>query len=290
VKQFAFQIVELVVPLVQAKIRVFGQMRAAITAIEEKMEDELHLTTHQHHDEEAQHDLESHPSDRRIEMTLRKCELEYQREEYPGVYLDYKELALQFGYASLSAVAFPLAPLLSIVNNIIEVRADAFKLCNVHQRYRMRQCQDIGQWQTVFTTISVMSILTNALLMGFVGSQLQFYIQPSVHQDGTERMKNHKMWAMVIIIEHVVLVVRWFLDVLIPKTPQWVRFAKMKVLAKQKEAGMTDTIRKELSKQQAEFDERRKEREARSQAKFDERRKVRRKEDERMHRSTDENM
>ena len=158
-------------------------MRAAITAIEEKMEDELHLTTHQHHDEEAQHDLESHPSDRRIEMTLRKCELEYQREEYPGVYLDYKELALQFGYASLFAVAFPLAPLLSIVNNIIEVRADAFKLCNVHKRcasirchvelpathwrlqhdlaapscrYRMRQCQDIGQWQTVFTTISVM--------------------------------------------------------------------------------------------------------------------------------------
>ena len=78
--------------------------------------------------------------------------------------------------------------------------------------------------------------------------------------------------------------------VLIPKTPQWVRFAKMKVLTKQKKAGMTDTMRKELSRQQAEFDERRKEREARSLAKFDERRKVRHKEDERMHRSIDVNM
>ena len=115
-------------------------MRDGIKAIEKHLEESL-----LRHDEEAptaQDDLERHASlrDNRIEMTLRKCEKEYSMEEYPGVYLDYKELALQFGYASLFAVAFPLAPLLSIVNNIIEVRADAFKLCNVHKRCASIRC------------------------------------------------------------------------------------------------------------------------------------------------------
>jgi hypothetical protein len=37
-------------------------------------------------------------------------------------------------YATLFAVAFPLAPLLSWINNIIEIRSDAWKLTSVHKR------------------------------------------------------------------------------------------------------------------------------------------------------------
>ena len=69
--------------------------------------------------------------------------------------------------------------------------------------------------------------------------------------------------------------------VLIPKTPQWVRFAKMKVLAKQKEAGTTAKMREELEENERLF----KERQALRQTEFDERRKTR--EVVHMHRSQD---
>lgn len=54
---------------------------------------------------------------------------------------------LQFGYVLLFSPAFPLAALCAVVNNVIEIRVDAFKLCNTVQRPFGRQVKDIGAWQ-----------------------------------------------------------------------------------------------------------------------------------------------
>jgi hypothetical protein len=63
-------------------------------------------------------------------------------------------------------VAFPLAPLLSYVNNVIEIRSDSWKLCSVHKRAEVAEAQDIGAWEGVFETIAVGAIMTNAALTG----------------------------------------------------------------------------------------------------------------------------
>ena len=41
------------------------------------------------------------------------------------------EMVIQFGYCTLFVAAFPLAPLMAFVNNAIEIRVDAWKLCQV---------------------------------------------------------------------------------------------------------------------------------------------------------------
>jgi hypothetical protein len=41
------------------------------------------------------------------------------------------EMVIQFGYCTLFVAAFPLAPLMAVVNNAIESRVDAWKLCQV---------------------------------------------------------------------------------------------------------------------------------------------------------------
>jgi len=97
--------------------------------------------------------------------TMTRAEAEAKKEVYPGVFMDYSEMAIQFGYTTLFAAAFPMGALLALINNIIEIRSDAFSLCRSHRRYEYNPCQDIGTWATVLESVSVISIMTNSLLV-----------------------------------------------------------------------------------------------------------------------------
>lgn len=57
---------------------------------------------------------------------------------------DYGELVIQFGYVTLFVVAFPLAPLLALVSNWVEIRVDAYKILNLCCRTDPDGAQDIG--------------------------------------------------------------------------------------------------------------------------------------------------
>jgi anoctamin-8 len=43
------------------------------------------------------------------------------QEEYPGTFDEYIELIIQFGHLALFGFCWPLAPLLAVLNNLIEV-------------------------------------------------------------------------------------------------------------------------------------------------------------------------
>ena len=67
--------------------------------------------------------------------------------QYDGTFEDYLEMFIQFGYVILFSSAYPLAGLCALINNIIEIRGDAFKLCHVHQRPFGQRVNNIGSWQ-----------------------------------------------------------------------------------------------------------------------------------------------
>jgi anoctamin-8 len=67
--------------------------------------------------------------------------------QYEGTFEDYLEMLVQFGYVTLFSSAFPLAALCAFLNNIIEIRSDAFKLCFTLQRPFGERVRDIGTWQ-----------------------------------------------------------------------------------------------------------------------------------------------
>ena len=51
-----------------------------------------------------------------------------------GPFNDYLELVIQFGYATLFVGAFPLALVMSFVNNYLEIRVDGWKICQQTRR------------------------------------------------------------------------------------------------------------------------------------------------------------
>lgn len=81
--------------------------------------------------------------DSRIKQALEEGEME----PYEETFDDYLELYIQFGYVFLFSSVYPIAAFWAVLNNVLEIRADAFKLCKVYQRPMSRRVKDIGAWQ-----------------------------------------------------------------------------------------------------------------------------------------------
>jgi len=118
----------------------------------------------------------------------------------PGfdLFYDYAWLATQFGYMTLFVVAFPLAPLAGLLNNIIEIRTDSYRLITRFQRPPAREAEDIGisaffffllfnylflclgTWYYVLKVLSLMAVITNAFIVAFSSSWVSNTIGASI--------------------------------------------------------------------------------------------------------------
>jgi len=58
---------------------------------------------------------------------------------------------IQYGFITIFVAAFPLAPLFALLNNIIEIRLDAYKLVTQFKRPVAYRAVDIGQFQVLST-------------------------------------------------------------------------------------------------------------------------------------------
>lgn len=89
---------------------------------------------------------------------------------------------IQFGYVVLFSSAFPLAAMCALINNIIEIRSDALKLCTGLQRPFGQRVENIGQWQVgVFLKI-------RQALQGTAALWEHLKVSLSLHQTAMEAM------------------------------------------------------------------------------------------------------
>ena len=124
-----------------------------------------------------------------------------------GTFKDYGEMVIQFGYCTLFVAAFPLAPMLALVNNFIEVRVDAWKLCQVYRRPFPMGAEDIGTWYSFLEIMSTLAVITNMALFAFTGSQLN-------HWSWKERV------VFFVVMEHVLLTVKYLIAAIVPDIPE----------------------------------------------------------------------
>uniref|UniRef100_A0AAY4BYB4 Anoctamin n=1 Tax=Denticeps clupeoides TaxID=299321 RepID=A0AAY4BYB4_9TELE len=193
-----------------------------------------------------------------------------------GLFHEYLEMVIQFGFITLFVASFPLAPLLALFNNILEVRVDAWKFTTQYRRTVAAKARNIGAWQEILNVVAILSVVTNAFIMaftsdmiprlvylyayhpgseatmrGYINNSLSVYEisqipapnrpdeseNPTWYRDyryppGHDRQYSHTMqfWhilaaklAFIIIMEHVVFVVKFFVAWLIPDVPSEVK-------------------------------------------------------------------
>ena len=81
-------------------------------------------------------------------------------------------MVIQFGYATLFSCSFTLAPVMAYVNNYVELRVDAWKICTQSRRPLPGGAEDIGTWQSVLELMSILAITTNLGIVCFTSEKL----------------------------------------------------------------------------------------------------------------------
>ncbi|KAK0082080.1 hypothetical protein PV325_011109 [Microctonus aethiopoides] len=104
-----------------------------------------------------------------------------------GLYDEYLEMVIQFGFITLFVVAFPLAPLFALANNVLEMRLDATKFLRHYRRPVPRRARDIGVWKQILDALARISITTNAFIIAFSSNIIpRIVYKHSVSLDGTD--------------------------------------------------------------------------------------------------------
>jgi anoctamin-1 len=84
-----------------------------------------------------------------------------------GLFPEYLEMIIQYGFVTIFVAAFPLAPFFALINNIIEVRLDAKKLLAYYRRPIFSRVKNIGVWYRILDCISKLSVITNGFIIAF---------------------------------------------------------------------------------------------------------------------------
>jgi hypothetical protein len=81
-------------------------------------------------------------------------------------------MAIQFGFCTIFVASFPLAPLMALLNNIVEIRLDAFKFITLKRRVPVQMSNSIGAWGAILEAIAAVSffnvVLFSAMNYNFV--------------------------------------------------------------------------------------------------------------------------
>ncbi|XP_068116453.1 anoctamin-5 isoform X3 [Hyperolius riggenbachi] len=215
------------------------------------------------------------------ESLYSRWEQDYDLQEFKGLglFYEYLEMVIQFGFITLFVASFPLAPLLALLNNILEIRVDSWKLTTQFRRPFAAKAHSIGVWEEILNGLAVLSVVTNAFIVAFTSDMIprmvytyayteneevpmSGYINSSLSVFSVSDFKNISMptendmnitlcryrdyryppdhekryfhtmqyWhilaakmAFIIIMEHVVFIVKFFVAWLIPDVPSEVK-------------------------------------------------------------------
>lgn len=137
---------------------------------------------------------------------------------FPGLFGEYIELLVQFGYLSLFSCVYPLTAVLLLINNLTEIRSDAYKICKLFRKPFSPPAADMGVWQLAFEVLSFVSVVSNCWLL-ILSPRLR-----ELCQEGG--MSSTNFLLLAVLVEHVLILIKVVLSVLIPDEPDWIRKKK----------------------------------------------------------------
>jgi anoctamin-10 len=142
-----------------------------------------------------------------------ECWSEALKQDYNGIE-DYTDVILQLGFTLLFGAVFPLAPLISLFNNVLNIRVDAAKLMYTRKRPIAQRVDGLGVWEDIIQILSVFGIITTCCLLAFTSEVIGdlFYFTG-----------NGFIVLILFFFEHVILMLKYVLMTSVNRIPLSVR-------------------------------------------------------------------
>ncbi|XP_058443649.1 anoctamin-5 isoform X2 [Malaya genurostris] len=84
-----------------------------------------------------------------------------------SLFEEYLKMIIQYGFITIFVVAFPLAPLFALLNNVFETRLDAKKFLLYYKRAVPQRVRDIGIWYNVMHVLGKIAVISSAFIIAF---------------------------------------------------------------------------------------------------------------------------
>ncbi|XP_075241545.1 anoctamin-8-like isoform X3 [Convolutriloba macropyga] len=152
-------------------------------------------------------------------LTQAAIESEMSTYAFQDLFDDYLEMFIQLGYVVFFSSLFPLAALCSCVNNVFEIRVDAFKITHAYRRPFAKTASGIGVWQNMMDVMGAIAVMVNCALLVSSGQLQRLFPSLSLVE----------IIVIAVVLEHIALLLKWFISKLIPDIPQWVEAEMAKV-------------------------------------------------------------
>jgi hypothetical protein len=107
-----------------------------------------------------------------------------------STYSEYLEIIIQYGFVTLFGVAFPLAPALAFINNLIELQVDKYKFLELNRRPVPQSARSIGIWKDIISLVTTCAILQNAGIICFTANMFG--------QNSTDQFLTYIIIVMVV--------------------------------------------------------------------------------------------
>ncbi|XP_044315859.1 uncharacterized protein LOC108048226 isoform X3 [Drosophila rhopaloa] len=153
----------------------------------------------------------THQPEATSKRNIGQAEIESSLYKYDGTFSDHLEMLVQMGYVVLFSAAFPLAGVCALINNLMEIRSDAFKLAHVHQRPFGQRVANIGTWQNALSILSLAAVIVNCALIGLSGQVSRLW----------PGLTTAQTIILIVTLEHIMLGLRQALTWLLPELPSW---------------------------------------------------------------------
>jgi len=135
---------------------------------------------------------------------------------------EYIQAVIQFAFVTCFSVVLPITPLICLMNHLLSMRFDAYKVCRTRKRPLAVKTGGIGVWEHVLHIVTVIAVLTNCFLVGFTSSQLN-WINGETNDGKASEGKTIQLIVFVVAWEHIMLLIKYIMSTSISTLPRAVK-------------------------------------------------------------------
>jgi len=140
------------------------------------------------------------------------------------IYDDYMELVIEYGFLTLFAESFILAPLAILILNKLEKFSDITRFKSFVRRPEFTRKRNIGMWGHIIQVQSVIAIFTNlslTLMMNNDNSHIN-YLRSFMRNENDAKENKLSFKLSFFIIEHFILLVLIIIWLCMNPVAKWV--------------------------------------------------------------------